>query len=202
MKKLLILTLILGILLCGCESGVAPSNKLDTTIPTMESMQPTEPPAGFGLGFVMPDMQITTAKGDQTTLHQLVRNNKLVVLNFWYADCPWCVREFPAIEVSYQQHKEDLEIVALSPVDALDAIASFQAQHSLSFPMAECRMDTVKQLGIRAFPTSIFIDREGKISLIHTGAITDTRIWNQLFDHYLRDDYRHQVYAHLDDVLN
>lgn len=204
MKTQIAIILLLAVLLSGCEISIKTGQHTDTTLPSPATnpvtTHPSDAPTGFTPGFVMPDIRITTAKGETTTLHELVQENKLVVLNFWFSDCPFCIKEFPVIEVSYQRHKADMEILALSPVDSLEDIAAFQDSRSLSFPMASCTRELVTLMGIRAYPTSVFIDREGKISLIHAGAITDTRVWDRVFDFYLREDYRHQVFAHIEDI--
>lgn len=197
MKKLIALMLVLAAFLSGCGEEPAPVEVPETSALATE---PSQAQMGYALGCVMPDLYAVNAQGETVALHDILKEKKLVVLNFWFADCPWCVKEFPAIEVAYQNHRTELEILALNPVDTQEAIDAFRLDHSLSFPMSGCSMQLTNYLGVRAFPTSVFIDREGKISLIHAGAITDTRVWNQLFDHYLREDYTHQAYASVEAI--
>lgn len=209
MKKILALLLAVSALLGGCIAGPTPAETIPpsspATLPTEETAptNPTEetaPPTGFTPGFVMPDFQVTTAKGEELSLHELLQEKNLVVLNFWFADCPWCLKEFPAIEVSYQRYRSDIEILALNPYDSTSVIASFMEESRLTFPGASCAPELAQRLSVRAYPTSVFIDREGKISLIHTGALSDSRIWDRVFEFYTRDDYRHQVFAHIEDI--
>lgn len=198
MKKRIALMLVLAAFLSGCGAEPVPT---DSTEPSTSATEPSQEQMGYTLGCVMPNLYATDAQGETVELHDILEEKKLVVLNFWFADCPWCVKEFPAIEVAYQNHKTELEILALNPVDAQEDIDVFRQEHSLTFPMSGCSQQLTNQLGVRAYPTSVFIDREGKISLIHAGAITDNRVWNQLFDHYLREDYTHRAYASVEDIL-
>lgn len=147
----------------------------------------------YKAGDEMFDLTVTAADGQSYTVSELLQEKKLVVLNFWFADCSWCVKEFPVLEVAYQQYREDVEILALDPLDGADQIKSFQSEHSLSFPMASCSKDTAIAFGVNGYPTSVFIDRTGTICLVHSGAITDTATFYDLFDHFTAEDYQQKI---------
>ncbi|MBE6924860.1 MAG: TlpA family protein disulfide reductase [Ruminococcaceae bacterium] len=146
----------------------------------------------YRAGDEMFDLSVTTIDGESCTVADILKEKKLVVLNFWFADCGWCIKEFPAMEVAYQQYREDIEILALNPVDDTDRMDSFRQEHSLSMPIASCSRDTALAFGINGYPTSVFIDRDGKIALIHSGAITDTAVFYKAFDYFTAEDYRHE----------
>ena len=192
--KFLSIVLAIGLLLTGCSGKEAP-----VTEPT--TSQNTQQLTGLPLGAQMPELTVTTAQGETLLLSQLLQQKKVVVLNFWFADCIWCIREFPVMEVAYQRFREDVEILALSPYDTETVIAEFQQEHSLSFPMASCGRDLTLAFGIGSYPTSVVIDREGRICLIHTGAITDVTIFNKLFETFTADDYTSSVYHSINDLL-
>jgi peroxiredoxin len=149
----------------------------------------------------MPELTVTTAEGETLVLSQLLQQKKMVVLNFWYADCIWCIRECPVMEVSYQKYKQDVEILALDPYDAPQDIETFQREYSLSFPMASCSRDLTMAFGINGYPTSVVIDREGTICMIHPGAITDVRVFDQLFETFTAEDYTPQLYSSISDLF-
>ena len=104
------------------------------------------------------------------------------------------------MEVAYQDYKQDLEIIALSPYDARETIVAFQEEHSLSFPMAACNRDLVMGFGIGSYPTSVVIDRNGLICLIHSGAITDTQMFRKLFQTFTAEDYTPRVYQSINEL--
>ena len=153
------------------------------------------------LGELMPDLTLSTEEGQSYRISELLGEKKLVVLNFWYADCIWCVKEFPVMEVAYQRFREDVEILAMSPYDSPEDIAAFQKDHSLSMPMGFCSREPVQALGINSYPTSVFIDREGRICLIHSGAITDVAVFNKLFETFTAEDYTSKVYNSINELL-
>ncbi len=155
-----------------------------------EDFNPGLPPSAsyYRAGDEMFDLTVT-ADGKNYTVSQLLEEKDLVVLNFWFADCGWCVKEFPVMEVAYQQYRDKVEILALDPIDETSRIDAFKTEHSLSFPMTSCSRDTALAFGVNGYPTSVFIDRNGTICLIHSGAITDTAVFNKLFDHFTAEDY-------------
>ena len=190
-----LLSLLLAILLLwGCTPEEAPAEE-----PT--SSQDAQLSEGVFLGGRMPELTVTTAQGETLVLSELLRQKKVVVLNFWFADCIWCIREFPVMEVAYQKYKQDVEILALNPYDSQAHIADFQEEHSLSFPMASCGRDLAVACGVTGYPTSVVIDRDGRICLIHSGAITESQVFDQLFETFTAEDYTPRVYHSIDDLL-
>lgn len=189
--KLLCVLLVCVFLLAACaQQEPQPTKPLET--------QKSGP---LSLGDRMPDLTVTTAEGETVVLSELLQQKKVVVLNFWFADCIWCIREFPVMEASYQKYKQDVEILALNPYDHQDRISGFQQERSLSFPMASCSHDLAVSFGINSYPTSVVVDREGKICLIHTGAITESQVFDRLFQTFTAEDYTSKVYRSIHDLL-
>jgi thiol-disulfide isomerase/thioredoxin len=195
MKIQRILAALLAVLLlCGCAH--TPTVPEETTEPANVLTGP------ITLGMKMPELSVTTARGETLLLSELLEQKKAVVLNFWFADCIWCVREFPVMEVVYDRYREDLEILALNPYDSDQTIDAFQQEHSLSFPMGRCSQDLAYALGVNGYPTSVVIDREGTVSLIHSGAITDTEVFDQLFATFTASDYTPRVYNSISELFS
>ena len=67
--------------------------------------------------------------------------------------------------------------------------------------MAPCGRDLALAFGVSGYPTSVFIDREGRISLIHAGAITDSNVFYQVFEHYTGEDYVSKSYVSISEIL-
>lgn len=196
--RILSALLVFALLLSGCSGKKQPASP-DETIQATLGDQLTGP---LSLGDKMPDLSVTTADGETLILSALLQEKKLVVLNFWFADCIWCIREFPVMEVSYQRFREDVEILALNPYDSADDITAFQQERSLSFPMATCSQELAYALGVNGYPTSVVIDREGTICLIHGGAITDVTVFDKLFETFTAEDYTPKVYNSLGEIFS
>lgn len=204
--RLLTVLTVAALLFTGCAEKKSEQMKESTIAQgseTGEVPQQSQPlPTAINLGDRMPDLTFTDVLGNNISLNTLLQEKELVVLNFWFADCVWCRREFPVMEVAYQNFREDVEILALNPYDSEETIAAFREESSLSFPMISCSQDLAMAFGVNGYPTSVCIDREGTVSLIHSGAITDSTLFNQLFQAYTASDYHSEVYNHLNEILN
>jgi thiol-disulfide isomerase/thioredoxin len=149
----------------------------------------------------MPEMTVNTADGRALKLTEILKEKELVVLNFWFEDCPWCVKEFPVLELAYQNHREDVEILALNPADGAEDVKAFQDKYSLTFPMVACPRSWATECGVSAYPTSVFIDRDGVVCLIHVGAITTAYTWEKVFAAFTGDDYQRRIYTSVEQIL-
>lgn len=140
----------------------------------------------LSVGDRMYDFTVTDSDGNTHTLSQMLQEKEIVVLNFWYINCPFCVKEFPAMSEAYEAYKDRVGMVALNPYDTVANIGRFRADHtSLTFPMAPCPSGWVQTFALRGFPTTIIIDREGMIRQMHTGALLKVSDWESLFLPYL-----------------
>lgn len=147
----------------------------------------------LGVGDVMYDFTVTTTDGEKLTLSEVLSEKKMVMLNFWYTTCQWCLEEFPVMEEAYQQYKDDIEIIALDPLDDATAVKGFKDGNNLSFPMAACPSSWSNVFGITGYPTSIIIDRYGVICMVEAGAMTSLRPFMSAFDHFTADDYEQKL---------
>jgi thiol-disulfide isomerase/thioredoxin len=96
---------------------------------------------------------------------------KVVVVHFWGTWCGWCVAELPDFERWYETIRADTGVVVLSidyADDNRDAVRRFAEQHHLAFPilMDEGYVDKTR---VRAFPTTWFVDRDGRIAFVRAG---------------------------------
>ena len=157
--------------------------------------------AVLGVGDVMYDFTVVAPDGESITLSQMLAEKEMVLLNFWYTTCTWCVKEFPFMEEAYRQYSDKVGIIALNPLEEDPAIASFQAQQGLSFPMAKCPPAWSAAFGISGYPTSIVVDRYGVICLVEAGGITSLRPFVSMFDHFTAGDYTQTLYSSLSELV-
>ena len=93
--------------------------------------------ATLGVGDVMYDFTVTNSDGEKVVLSEVLADKELVLLNFWYTTCSWCMQEFPVMADVYQQYSEDVAIIALDPLDGEDAVKSFAAGVDYGFDFAK-----------------------------------------------------------------
>ncbi len=150
--------------------------------------------ATLAVGDVMYDMTVKTSDGEELTLSEILKEKKMVMINFWYTTCQYCVEEFPFMEEAYQMYKDDIEIIALNHLDDEDAIRSFKSTMGLSFPMAKCASTMPQSVfGVSGWPTSIIVDRYGVICMFEAGGITSLRPFVSAFEHFTADDYQQKL---------
>ena len=158
--------------------------------------------ATLGVGDVMYDFSVTKPDGTKVTLSEMLKQKKMVLLNFWYTTCSWCLKEFPYMEEAYQQFSDDVGIIALDPMDQNPAVGAFQAQYGLTFDMAECPTAWTSVFGISGFPTSVVIDRYGVICLIEAGGITSLRPFTSIFSHFTAEPYEQKLFGSLSELVS
>ena len=165
--------------------------------------QPLSEVSSLKLGDVMHDFEVLLPSGEKFKLSESLKEKDMVMINFWYTTCSWCIKEFPFMEEAYQMYKDDIEIIALNHVDGSnDAVAGFQASNGLSFPMAACPGGWFNIFGTQGAPTSIVIDRYGVICHIEEGALTSLRPFTSLFDYFTGADYKQRILNSLDDIIS
>lgn len=158
--------------------------------------------ASLGVGDVMYDFSVTTPDGTNVTLSEMLAEKKMVLLNFWYTTCTWCLKEFPYMEQAYQEFSDDMGIVALNPLEQNPAVGSFQIQNGLTFPMAECPAAWSAVFGISGYPTSVVVDRYGVICLIEAGGITSLRPFTSMFSHFTAEPYEQKLFGNLGEFVS
>jgi peroxiredoxin len=197
LTKRILALLLLPILLAGC-TGEDNRNSEGLVLPVMtQSMEDHFP----GLGGVMPELTVTTSEGETLILSDILKEKKLVVLNFWASDSTWCWKELSTMEQAYRQYREDVQIIALNPVDPVEAVEILRKGSAVSFPMAVCPGAWVVEMGVRGYPTSIFIDRDGVVCLIHPEGIDDAQALCTIFETFTADDYQRKIYLRIDELL-
>lgn len=159
----------------------------------------------FELGDIMYDFSVTDPDGNVISLSAALAEHKMVMLNFWFAECTWCLEEFPFVEEVYQEYGDLMEIIALNPypTDSDADVVEMAAQLGLSFPMAKCDMAfNAGNFGEGGYPTSVFIDRYGMVSLIINGAFPNKYTLETLVKHFTAEDYDQKLVTSLDDVVS
>lgn len=153
----------------------------------------------FNTGDTMMDFTIMDCDGVEYQLSELLKEKKAVVLNYWFLNCQPCKLEFPYIQEAYSMFGSDVAFLAINPMDGDDAsVAQFRNENGLTFTMAKVDEKWGKDVKwngskIESYPTTIVIDREGKIAMIHSGMITDTQTVLNMFGYFTAEDYTSQV---------
>jgi len=122
----------------------------------------------IAIGEKAPDFTLRNLNGEEVSLKD--NNGKAVLINFWGAWCPPCTIEMPDIVDRSIKHSDELVVMAVNYGDSLNTVRDFTDEMSLSFsPLLDLTGDVVDLYLVSGYPTSIFIDSEGVIQMIHVG---------------------------------
>ncbi len=119
----------------------------------------------------MPDIPLTTIKGEQSTAADL--RGKVVLVNFWATSCVTCVKEMPQLVATWRKHQaRGFETIAVAMrYDPPNYVRAYAEKNALPFRVA---LDPVGAAA-RAFgdvsltPTTFVIDRRGAIVKRYVG---------------------------------
>ncbi len=163
----------------------------------------------YKIGDVMRDFKVVDSEGNTLQLSELLKTKKMVLINFWYTTCSWCVKEFPYMNSAYEKYKDEIEIVALNHYgsDTEEMVQAFKETYyetPLSFPMAKDYtglQSAFNELSTIGYPTSVVVDRYGVICLIEAGGIVSETPFIKMFEHFTADDYQQKLITSLDDLV-
>ncbi len=162
----------------------------------------------YKTGDIMRDFQVIDSDGNTIRLSKLLEEKKMVLINFWYVGCSWCVKEFPYMNAAYEKYQDKIEIVALNhSSDSESAIKNFKESYyetPLSFPMAKDftgLQSAFEELSTVGYPVSAIVDRYGMICFIEAGAITSEEPFIALFEHFTAENYEQKIITSAEDLV-
>jgi Tfp pilus assembly protein PilF/thiol-disulfide isomerase/thioredoxin len=115
-----------------------------------------------------PDFKLKTLAGREVSLASL--KGKTAVVNFWGVWCGWCVREMPEYQQLSKKYANDPSVAILTINNDSDVsnVRRWMAEQKYDFDVL---LDDgfVRKNKIEAFPTTWFLDRNGRIAYDHKG---------------------------------
>jgi peroxiredoxin len=112
---------------------------------------------------------------------------QIVVVNFWYASCAPCRTEAPLLEKSYQKlQASKVAFIGVNTFDQPDTSRSFAAAHGITYPSiidvdsGAVRLAFAGKMSPTNTPTTIVLDKQGRIAARVLGELDSSAILNQL----------------------
>lgn len=175
-----------ALLTLGCE----PAADVDTPDPAADTATPdgSPPPTAEDAPGDAPqddlssaaesypfDFQLTSVEGE--TISKADFAGKVLVVDIWGTWCPPCRKEVPHfVELQTELADQGLQIVGInyegtdSDNEAIDAINAFTEEMPINYPLLLGTQEVQAQVpGFRVYPTTLFIDRQGKVRRTEVG---------------------------------
>lgn len=159
-----------------------------------------EPLDPFALSDVMLDFTVTDPNGKTYNYAELMAQNDALVLIFWSAGDEDCAEELLVWQEALEKYN-NAAFLGLNPVDADEAITAYAKENGITLPLASCGKNIADAFGVTDYPTTVIIDREGKISLIYGLPMEEPEIVEGVLDHYTAEEYAHKPVTDLTDIL-
>lgn len=106
--------------------------------------------------------------GARVTLDSL--KGRIAVINFWGIWCGWCVQEMPEFQKLHEKYASDpdVAILTIDNDENPDDVPPWMKEKGYTFPVL---LDDgyVSKAGVSAFPTTWFLDREGRKAFVKIG---------------------------------
>ncbi|NHI17941.1 redoxin family protein [Microbacterium excoecariae] len=111
----------------------------------------------------------------------------VTVVNFWYAACGPCIVEAPDLEAVWQEYQGDeVSFVGVNTYDQADTARAFAADNGVTYPsIIDVNTGSVKlafaaATPIQATPTTLVLDREGRVAARIIGKLEGASILSTL----------------------
>ena len=176
---------------CSCGKNVTPTLEKN---PILEE-------STYKLGDNMGDYVLTDINGKTYKFSEILGKKDAIVLNFWFANCGPCKSEFPYLQEAANEYDDELTVIAINPVDIKEErIKEFAKENNLTIPVVKGDAAWEKAFSLMGYPTTIVIDRYGKIAFSHMGAITEEDVFEEIFEFFTDDDYVQTTIKNLNEL--
>lgn len=147
-----------------------------------------------------PDFEVTTTDGQTLKMSEILKEKEALCIVLFATWCKPCEKEFPGMDKVYQKYQDKLGMIGLD-VDFLDEeedVKKYAESHKFTFPIARAddKNPVVAFAKATNYPTTLIVDRNGKVGLHRIGGIPDAETFEKLVTPFLGDDYQERTLAY------
>ncbi|MEN6437831.1 MAG: TlpA disulfide reductase family protein [Syntrophobacter sp.] len=144
---------------------------------TIAWFSPTSNPDGLRVGDAFPEVSLQDLDGKTVKLPGDA-SGKIVIIHFWAAWCPLCVREMAALESARVTHGEQgLLTYSINSGESAKAAKTYAEKTKATYPiLVDSSMAVTRKCGVNSIPTTFICDRKGIIRFKILGEVDGTRL--------------------------
>lgn len=130
-------------------------------------------------GYLAPDFTLPTSYGQLLTLSDL--RGQPVVLNFWATWCPPCRAEMPDLQATSREFNGRVTFLGIDQGENAATVIGFRDEYGITYPLLVDEDSRVNdQYGIRALPTTIFVNADGVVTEVYSGILNKAILESRL----------------------
>ncbi|RYG44272.1 TlpA family protein disulfide reductase [bacterium] len=120
------------------------------------------------VGKPLPKLSIKDLAGKTHTNASL--KGKVVLLDFWATWCAPCKAAAPTMNALYGKYKgKGLQVIGVNITDQAPAVKKYVAEHKYTYPFTPASDAFAKDLGVKAIPVFVLVDKTGKVRNVIVG---------------------------------
>jgi thiol-disulfide isomerase/thioredoxin len=131
---------------------------------------------------------------DGSTIRSSDYAGTVLIVNFWYAACPPCRFEAPDLaELAAQYADRGVQFLGINVYDDVAVANSFERDFGIGYPSildvetGAARLAFAGQLPPNGVPTTIIVDRQGRVASRLSGAILDRAVFEEMIESVLAE---------------
>ncbi len=112
---------------------------------------------------------------------------EVLVVNFWYAECPPCRAEAPLLEQTHQAYREQgVEFLGVNVRNQADTALAFSRTFGVTYPSimdadtGSAQLAFAGTVAPNAVPTTLILDKQGRVASRILGQVTDESTFETL----------------------
>lgn len=126
------------------------------------------------VGDQAPDFSLPDLRGQIVSLQD--HRGEVILLNFWTTWCRYCVKEMDLLE-STHLNNEQIRVITINVGEKEALPRRFIEEKGFTFPvLLDQNGELFQEYGLSAFPSTLIINKDGKISSIWIGALDNSSL--------------------------
>ena len=145
-------------------------------VKNLESMPKPKESDFFKTGKNFIHFKTTDINGNKINTKEL--KGKILVLNFWFINCPPCKMEMPELNKIADSYKSDSSVVFLAiALDKKYDLEQFLQYSTFKYTIIDNGRYVAQEYNITSYPTNVIVDQDGKVYFHSSGLAINTAYW-------------------------